>query len=98
MATYHVAVPFVLNDKGELIASEGQEKPTANAAVLAAARMAMDAPGAVAFSRKGDPSTGLFADVVVIQSFGEVPTKEALLSALRQSAGDVIALVATVAA
>ena len=32
------------------------------------------AAGAVAFSRTGDPSIGLFDDAVVIEQFDEVPS------------------------
>jgi hypothetical protein len=34
--------------------------------------MALDAAGAVAFSRTGDPGTGEFEDAKVIASYGEV--------------------------
>ena len=77
--TYYVALPFVLNDEGVLVASDAKEEATANAAVLAAARMAIDAPGAVAFSRTGDPNLGVYGDAVVIQSFGKVPSMDQLL-------------------
>ena len=37
-------------------------------------------PGAVAFSRTGDPATGEFDDAVVIERFGAVPSIDELLS------------------
>jgi hypothetical protein len=40
----------------------------------------MTFPGAVAFSRTGDPGLGVFEDAVVIQRFGEVPSLDDLLS------------------
>jgi hypothetical protein len=30
--------------------------------------------GAIAFSRSGDPSSGEFADAVLLRAFGDVPT------------------------
>ena len=78
--TYYVALPFIRTDEGDLVAGEAQEKQTASAAVRAAQQMARTAPGAVAFSRAGDPATGEFEDAVVIQRFGEVPSLEELLS------------------
>lgn len=35
--------------------------------------------GAVAFSRTGDPDTGVFADAVVLRKFGDVPTDLTML-------------------
>lgn len=79
--TYYVALPFVRNEEGDLVAGEAQDRQTAHAAESLARRLAMDAAGAVAFSRTGDPATGDFEDAVVICSFGDVPTLEDLLSA-----------------
>ena len=78
--TYYVALPFVLTEDGSLVAGEAQERPTANAAVREARRLATTAAGAVAFSRTSDPSIGLFDDAVVIEQFGEVPSLSELLS------------------
>ena len=78
--TYYVALPFTRNDEGELVAGEAQERQTAGAAVREARRMTLTAPGAVAFSRTGDPSIGEFEDAVVIERFGEVPSMDDLLS------------------
>ena len=79
--TYFVALPFVANDDGELVPGEAQERLSASAAVREARRMAAsDFPGAVAFSRSGDPATGEFNDAVVIEQFGAVPTMDELLS------------------
>ncbi len=78
--TYYVALPFVRTDDGDLVAGEAQEKQTATAALNEARRMAGKAAGAVAFSRQGDPGTGEFEDAKVIQTFGEVPSLDDLLS------------------
>lgn len=79
--TYFVAMPFIRNEEGELVAGEAQDRQSAGAAESAARRMAETAAGAVAFSRTGDPSTGEFEDAVVLRKFGEVPSIEELLSA-----------------
>lgn len=78
--TYFVAMPFDRNDEGELVPGEAQERQSAISAEREAARMATTAAGAVAFSRTGDPSTGEFADAVVLKQFGDVPTLDELLS------------------
>ena len=70
--TYFVALPFVRNEEGALVAGEAQERQSAGAAESAARRMAETSAGAVAFSRKGDPATGEFEDAVVLREFGEV--------------------------
>ena len=78
--TYFVALPFVRNDEGALVAGEAQDRQSAGAAESAALRMAETAPGAVAFSRTGDPATGESEDAAVLRTFGEVPSLLALLS------------------
>ena len=78
--TYFVAMPFVRNDEGELVAGEAQDRRSAAAAESAARRMAETAAGAVAFSRTGDPATGEFEDAAVLREFGEVPSLEDLLT------------------
>ena len=77
--TYFVALPFVWNDEGELVAGEAQDRQSAGAAESAARLMAETAAGAVAFSRTGDPATGEFEDAVVLREFGDVPSIDALL-------------------
>jgi hypothetical protein len=78
--TYYVALPFVRTEEGDLVAGEAKELQTANAAVREAQRLAATCAGAIAFSRTGDPSEGVFEDAVVIKSFGDVPDLDALLS------------------
>lgn len=77
--TYFVALRFVRNEEGELVAGEAQDRQTASAAESVARRMAATVAGAVAFSRTGDPATGEFEDAVVIRSFGEVPPLDELM-------------------
>lgn len=77
--TYYVALPFDDNREGELVAGEAQECQTASAAIRHAESMAKANVGAVAFSRKGDPSTGDFEAAEVIGKFGKVSAEEALL-------------------
>ena len=79
VVTYFVALPFVRNENGELVAGEAQERQSAGAAESAARRMLETSPGAVAFSRTGDPQSGEFEDAVVLREFGEVPSLEELL-------------------
>lgn len=78
--TYYVALPFLLNEEGELVPGEAQDRQTASAAIRAAEDMARRFGGAVAFSRTGDPASGEFAAAVVLQRFGEVPSLDDLLS------------------
>ena len=72
--TYHVAMPFIRDEAGDLVAGEPKEYNDAGRAGRMAATLASDPKhcGAIAFSRTGDPSTGEFEDAVVIKSFGEV--------------------------
>jgi hypothetical protein len=76
--TYYVALPFE-DCEGELIAGEAQECQTATAAVRRAQSMSKVSAGAVAFSRRGDPSSGEFEAAEVLSKFGNVPAEEALL-------------------
>ena len=70
--TYYVALPFLLNDEGELVSGEAQDRPSVHAAIRTAEEMARRFGGAVAFSRTGDPNIGEFADAVVLKTFGTV--------------------------
>jgi hypothetical protein len=71
--TYFVALPFGLDDDGNLCAGEAVEVPSEMIAKSRAAQLAMKHLGAVAFSRTGDPDQGEFTDAVVIARYGEVP-------------------------
>lgn len=70
--TYFVALPFEQNSDGELVAGEPREAQSHAGAIRMAAAMASSKAGAIAFSRTGDPSTGEFADAVILASYGEV--------------------------
>jgi hypothetical protein len=70
--TYFVALPFEHNSEGELVAGEAREAQTESAARRLASFMAASKPGAIAFSRTGDPATGEFEDAVIIARYGEV--------------------------
>ncbi len=72
--TYHVALPFVRDEAGDVVAGEPQECPNAGKAARVASFLAADPKncGAIAFSRTGDPALGDFEDAVIINSFGEV--------------------------
>lgn len=71
--TYYVALPFMCDANGELSAGEAVEFQTPRSAIAAAQVMAGKHPGAVAFSRTGDPATGTFDDAVVLLKVGNVP-------------------------
>ena len=71
--TYHVVLPFMRNEEGELFAGEAMEAPSFQAASNRAAALAYRKAGVVAFSRTGDPQLGEFADAVEIVRYGEVP-------------------------
>jgi hypothetical protein len=71
--TYHVVLPIVRSDEGELIAEDGIEAPTPSAAISRARMLATRKAGAIAFSRSGDPDAGDYGDAVVLARFGEMP-------------------------
>jgi len=73
--TYYVAMAFVRDEEGELVALEPMESQTSTAAVSRARALAATKAGAVAFSRTGDPEIGEFHDAVILLSLGEVPDK-----------------------
>jgi hypothetical protein len=78
--TYYVALPFVRTDEGDLVPGEAREAQTAAGALREASRLALTHPGAVAFSRTGDPGLGDFADATVLRAFGEVPSVDQLFA------------------
>jgi hypothetical protein len=72
--TYHVMLPILQADGGELVGGEARECQSAGAAervALAAVRGTV--VGAIAFSRTGDPKLGEFQDARVIRTVGKVP-------------------------
>ena len=72
-ATYFVVLPFFRTVDGDLVADEAIEAPDANTARVQAEQVAHARGGAVAFSRTGDPATGLYADALVLGRYGAVP-------------------------
>lgn len=73
--TYYVALPFVQDDSGELVAGNAEECQSAATALRRAEIMSKMAGsiGAVAFSRTGDPAIGEFGDARLLRKFGHVP-------------------------
>jgi len=72
--TYFVALPFIATDDG-IAAGEPVECFNLSAAVTRAEALSRKEGhvGAVAFSRTGDPATGVLSDAKVIGKFGDVP-------------------------
>ena len=72
--TYYVALPF-LRDEDGVAAGEAKECQSEFAAIRLAEAMSrgVDAAGALAFKRTGEPNQGQFGDAVVLKTFGEVP-------------------------
>lgn len=73
--TYYVALPFVANEEGDLVAGEARDFQSGYAATRGAQSMAAVSAGAIAFSRTGDPTAGDFAPAVIIARFGETPNE-----------------------
>ncbi len=72
-ATYYVAMGFIQDEAGELVALDPVEVHSLAAAVTRARSLASTKVGAIAFSRTGDPNHGELQDAVVLFSAGEVP-------------------------
>lgn len=72
--TYYVALAFMRNDDGDIVACEPKEAQSADQAVRMANALAASEGhcGAVAFSRTGDPAVGEFDDAVILRTVGEV--------------------------
>ncbi len=73
--TYYVALPFMRDEGGEMIAGNAEECQSA-ATALRRAEMMSRIPGsigAIAFSRTGDPMIGEFGDAHLLRKFGDVP-------------------------
>jgi hypothetical protein len=73
--TYYVAMPFMHDESGELIAGAAEECQSSSTALRRAEAMSRLAGniGAVAFSRSGDPMAGEFNDARLLRTFGLVP-------------------------
>jgi len=73
--TYYVAIPFLADPDGSLVAGAAQECHNSAAAARRAEVLAHAAGhiGAIAFSRSGDPVIGEFGDPKLIRKVGNVP-------------------------
>lgn len=73
--TYYVALAFLRGEDGSLVPGEAQECQNSAAALRRAEILARGAghSGAIAFSRRGDPTSGEFGDATLLSKFGEVP-------------------------
>ena len=73
--TYYVALPFMRDENGEMIAGNAEECQSATTALRRAEMMSRipGSIGAVAFSRTGDPMIGEFGDAQLLRKFGQVP-------------------------
>jgi hypothetical protein len=73
--TFYVALPFLKDDMGSLVAGAAEECQSSTSALRRAEMLSRAAGniGAVAFSRSGDPMAGEFSDAKLLRTFGEVP-------------------------
>jgi hypothetical protein len=82
VVTYFVVQSFQRGKKGGVLADTPVEARSAEAALRLADKLAKGSLGVVAFSRSGDPSSGEFADAVILAHYGYVPELDGELSAL----------------
>lgn len=71
--THYVALLIVRTEDGELIPGEPVEPLNEWQARSRASGLVIHHPGAVAFSRTGDPTSGDFEPAVVLARHGELP-------------------------
>ena len=73
--TYYVALPFMRDVSGEMVAGNAEECQSATTALRRAETMSRlpGSIGAIAFSRTGDPMIGEFGDAHLLRRFGNVP-------------------------
>jgi hypothetical protein len=73
--TYYVALPFLQDDTGAMVAGAAEECQSSTAALRRAELLSRVAGciGAIAFSRTGDPMIGEFGDARLLRKFGNVP-------------------------
>jgi hypothetical protein len=70
--TYYVAMAFVRTEEGDLVPAEAKDFQDPGAARREAQRLSALHPGALAFSRTGDPASGDFASAVILIQYGEI--------------------------
>ncbi len=71
--TYYVALPFLQDDTGTLVAGAAEECQSSSAALRRAELLSRATGCIVAFSRAGDPMIGEFGDARLLRKFGNVP-------------------------
>jgi len=73
--TYYVAMPFLQDDSGMLVAGAAEECQSPATALRRAEMLSRVTGniGAVAFSRSGDPMAGEFSDAKLLRKFGDLP-------------------------
>lgn len=73
--TYYVALPFLQDEAGGMVAGAAEECQSSSAALRRAELLSRAAGciGAIAFSRTGDPMVGEFGDAHLLRKFGNVP-------------------------
>ena len=73
--TYYVALPFLQDDSGDMVAGNPEECQSSSGALRRAEVLSrgQGCVGAVAFSRTGDPMVGEFGDAQLLRKFGHVP-------------------------
>jgi hypothetical protein len=73
--TYYVALPFLEDDTGAMVAGAAEECQSSSSALRRAELLSRAAGciGAIAFSRTGDPMIGEFGDARLLKKFGNVP-------------------------
>jgi hypothetical protein len=73
--TYYVAMPFLQDNSGDVVAGAAEECQSAATALRRAEILSHAAGhiGAVAFSRSGDPMMGEFSDAKLLRAYGNVP-------------------------
>jgi len=79
---YYVALPFICSENGIISPGEALECPDAMTAILQAEVLfqVQGNVGSVAFSRTGDPDSGVFEDAVVLRRIGDVPDDLSMLA------------------
>jgi hypothetical protein len=73
--SYYVALPFIADDDGSVVAGTAEEFQSASTAIRRADTLSRTPGiiGALAFTRTGDPMTGDFNDATLLKAFGNVP-------------------------
>ena len=87
--TYYVALPFMRDESGEMIAGNAEECQSATTALRRAELMSRipGSIGAVAFSRTGDPMIGEFGDAHLLREVLEGQTADHVALAIGPEGG-----------